>query len=128
MKTKWIIIGVLATCLGVYAASIIRWTWHEKPILRIINAGETLELGLRDDGVVVWREVTQTTNSPSEATPPLYINVLCGITNSFLLSPGLGLMVTNTATNILIYPNEYTNAGNNLDVRLNPNSMLWEVR
>src|SRR5437868_6235711 len=78
-KTTLTLLAVLLFCAG-WGASQIRWTWHDKPIVQLTWGGtNTLQLGLRDDGVVVWREIANTTNSPAEApgvmiwnTVPLY--------------------------------------------------------
>lgn len=58
-----------------FAPSRIRWQFqtHDDLIWDDRNSGHILQLGLRDDGVVVWREITTatnvivtTTNSPAE--------------------------------------------------------------
>lgn len=58
---------------AVCALAGIDWRIHDKPIIRVDFNGEpTIELGLRDDGVVVWRKITQTTNSPAERPQDRY--------------------------------------------------------
>lgn len=44
MKTKLALLALL-TCIAVYAASNIRWTWHDSPV---VHDGSRIELGLRD--------------------------------------------------------------------------------
>lgn len=46
----------------------IRWTIGGKPLVEITLNGEPkVQFGLRNDGVVVWREITNSTNSPAES-------------------------------------------------------------
>lgn len=68
-RLPWILLAGCAFLCGFSGAEFIRWTWHDCNILSVIDAatGSRLEIGLRNDGIVVWREVVNTTNSPSEA-------------------------------------------------------------
>lgn len=63
----------------------IRWEWRGQNIVEFHNPdGAHLQFGLRQDGVVVWREITNTTNSPAEI-PIIY------------MSPGMtNIVITNT--------------------------------
>ena len=62
----------LAVCvLGFTWGTTIRWSIKsgvtEQTIYRIRTAeGGVVEFGLRSDGVVVWREIVNSTNSPAE--------------------------------------------------------------
>lgn len=86
--------AVLAVCLLAQNGVGIQWEWRHGRILERYDAGTKLQFGLREDGVVVWREVTFETNSPAEMmfrrnrmapvrVPPT------GITNISLLPPPL---------------------------------------
>lgn len=79
----------------------IQWEWRHGRILERYDAGTKLQFGLREDGVVVWREVTFETNSPAEmlfrrnrmaptVVPPApTANRLAFPTNTSLLPPPL---------------------------------------
>ena len=68
MKTKSAVIVSLLALTVLAAPTAVRWLWHDEvPILQFRHRGDLLQLGLRDDGVVVWREITNKTNSPAEA-------------------------------------------------------------
>ena len=65
-------LAVLATVLATAAA--IEWTRNGAPLFERVSGPRTIQLGLRSDGVVVWREITRgesTTNSPAEPPPRL---------------------------------------------------------
>ena len=64
--------GFAVGTLLLYAAQGIRWTWHGQSILTVQDGGATLELGLRDDGVVIGREISASTNSPAERSSGLF--------------------------------------------------------
>ena len=70
MKKRIIVVAAcLAACYIANAAvEFIRWQWMAEPVLRIERGGQWLEFGLRQDGVVVWREISSNTNSPAENT------------------------------------------------------------
>ena len=133
----WGVLGVLVVIGMAVGGSGPQWRWHGQPILSLSRDGSTLELGLRDNGTVVWREVTQTTNSPSENTPPWWTNVFIvpGYTNNELRI-GPGLMMTNTVTNVIIQtkPKQWfngfmwltNNVQDNLDLHINTNDVLWD--
>lgn len=66
MKTKLLLIGLLLA-VGVLAGAAlpqrIRWTWNDgRRVQWQGTSGSIVNFGLRDDGVVVWREITTTTN------------------------------------------------------------------
>lgn len=66
------------------AATSTRWQWQGHTILALHEGCATLELGLRSDGVVIWREVTRATNSPAElveAPAPVWISTNLWLTN-----------------------------------------------
>ncbi len=44
----------------------IQWQWQNGRLFERYSASHTLQFGLRSDGVVVWREMLATTNSPAE--------------------------------------------------------------
>lgn len=60
------LVGLLATsalAMVVYGAV----EWRTPPVVSVEMGPAVVELGLRDDGVVVWRKITKaTTNSPAE--------------------------------------------------------------
>lgn len=59
----------------------IRWRWHDIPVIGDPeHKGERLQFGLRSDGVVVWREILNSTNSPAEKEEA--INWSYSLTNS----------------------------------------------
>lgn len=64
-----LLLANLLVLTGYAASSTIRWLWNGQPVQQIMRPGERLEFGLRDDGVVVWREINTTTNSPAEKLP-----------------------------------------------------------
>lgn len=66
-----------------FGANQIRWQWQGQCVYAVAKDGSRFELGLRDDGVVVWREITNTTNSPAEQSP-LVITNWSGSTNIWL--------------------------------------------
>lgn len=53
-------------CAAFSWSTKIEWQWKGAPIFTVDRLGSRLELGLRDDGVVMWREITNVTNSPAE--------------------------------------------------------------
>lgn len=73
LQLAWNWVGVMLL-FGLTLGAGIRWsTPTNRPILRVSTADHTfIQLGFRDDGMVVWREITQafnTTNSPAEVPP-----------------------------------------------------------
>ena len=46
----------------------IQWQWENGRLFERYTNSRTLQFGLRSDGIVVWREVVATTNSPAENT------------------------------------------------------------
>lgn len=87
-----------ALCLMAQSGAGILWEWRNGRILERYDGhgGTKLQFGLREDGVVVWREVTFTTNSPAEHHPrrgtiaPNFVPAVT-ITNRFFRGP----LVTN---------------------------------
>lgn len=77
------IIAIIAACAVTVAITVaqtvnrIRWHKDGEPILAVRDnvVHTTIEFGLRDDGVVVWREITRLNmmNSPAEAQGMVYI-------------------------------------------------------
>lgn len=69
MKTKLPLLFLALLAAGVIGAALpqrIRWTWHNGRSIAIVGVWpnqDSIEIGLRDDGVVVWREITTTTNA-----------------------------------------------------------------
>lgn len=88
MKTKLLL---LAVALCAVAAAIpgarVEWTFHGQPILQRHVDGETLEIGLRDDGVVIWRRITSATNSPAEWWDKPATNFIWLVTNQIYWMP-----------------------------------------
>lgn len=75
MKTKLILLAVaLCAVAAAVTGTRVEWAFHGQPILQHRADGETLELGLRDDGVVIWRRITSATNSPGE--PALWLPII----------------------------------------------------
>lgn len=74
MKSKYIALLVALTTVA-FAAGNIRWNaTNNKPLLEIRSGGtNVIQFGLRDDGVVVWREINTSTNSPAEAPSGIWI-------------------------------------------------------
>ena len=65
MKRIATIAAIGLTALSAWAA--IEWRVNNEPLFQLKRQdGLTVELGLREDGVVVWRKITNTTNSPAE--------------------------------------------------------------
>lgn len=63
----FVLIGV---CCGFTAGQTIEWlTKSGDPVIEIVSGAEKIHLGLRSDGVVVWRKITVVTNSPAEKVP-----------------------------------------------------------
>lgn len=65
---KLIPVAAIAMLCVAWGASQTRWlAKNGKPLIEFGIPGEPrIHLGLRADGAVVWREITITTNSPSE--------------------------------------------------------------
>lgn len=69
MKTKLPLISLILACGALLGAAFgpqhIRWVFQDSPVFRRRNIqfNGYVEFGLRDDGVVVWREITTTTNT-----------------------------------------------------------------
>ena len=65
---RYLILLPLALLCAAWGASKIRWTTSlGVPFTELRIVGHpTIQFGLRDDGVVVWREITNATNSPAE--------------------------------------------------------------
>lgn len=90
---------LFALCLA-FGAERIQWMFHGTEILTIRRGETRLEFGLRDDGVVVWREITNITNSPSEKPKVWFQGVpMETITNWNFMVPG--------STNWHYYLNQY---------------------
>lgn len=83
-------ITISGVSLGFTGAAVIEWLWHGDPIVEAVHhpSGDKVQFGLREDGVVVWRKITQTTNSPAER-PPAWTNII--ITNLYLEAPWTNL-------------------------------------
>lgn len=61
---NFLIIACLIVGVAVAKAAI---EWSQPPLIELVKPdGLKIQLGLRDDGVVVWRKITNTTNSPAE--------------------------------------------------------------
>lgn len=67
---KRLSLGLLILVCCAFIGDSIRWEWRGKPIVELKGDGGTLQFGLRSDGVVVWREITASTNSPAETQLP----------------------------------------------------------
>lgn len=66
-RLPWILLACCALLCGYASNEFIRWTLAGKPIVEItVNGEPKVQFGLRQDGVVVWREITHMTNSPAE--------------------------------------------------------------
>ena len=83
---RYLILLPLALLCAAWGASKIRWTTSlGVPFTELRIVGHpTIQFGLRDDGVVVWREVTNTTNSPAENNDIWFYH---GTTNGFIITP-----------------------------------------
>lgn len=46
----------------------IEWEFGFQPVWQLNGFNESLQFGLRNDGVVVWRKIILATNSPAEFT------------------------------------------------------------
>lgn len=90
MKLTTKIILLALACLSLAAANEerIRWTWPGGMYYNAdVPGGPKVEFGLRNDGVVVWREIMPaTTNSPAEKWDGVYTNV--PMTNIFFYDVG----------------------------------------
>lgn len=68
------LIGVYSLGFGLSSLSqsepllSIQWQWENGRLFERYTNSRTLQFGLRSDGIVVWREVLSTTNSPAENT------------------------------------------------------------
>jgi len=91
MRNKRFLVGVWGCIglvgLGLAAGENISWTWKSKPIVELKCDGASLQFGLRSDGVVVWREISHTTNSPAEKAPEIWFE--WGGTNHIYLTNNL---------------------------------------
>lgn len=70
-RLSWVVAALITALASFYlvqaANELIRWTLAGKPIVEItVNGEPKVQFGLRQDGVVVWREIMNTTNSPAE--------------------------------------------------------------
>jgi len=82
-KIKDYLIGFLAlgAICSIGADTSIDWRPNGWPVFThrtTSNPSRTIEFGLRSDGVVVWREITQAwprTNSPAELPLPVITNL-----------------------------------------------------
>lgn len=84
MKTKTLRFLPLVA-LAVLSMGAIRWHRESStPWFEIKSPGGTnfVQFGLRDDGIVVWREINHGTNSPAEQ-PVFYWNITNVILNTY---------------------------------------------
>lgn len=73
---QFVVIALAVFALAAANQERIRWKWHDNTVLLTMQDNEhgKVEFGLRNDGVVVWREIKPaTTNSPAEE-PELRFN------------------------------------------------------
>jgi hypothetical protein len=102
MKTKLLGLVIAYFAIrGLVAVSNvwIEWRFHDKLVHSIAVNGETVEFGLRQDGVVVWRKITNTTNSPAEQVVFNYV------ATNYLVVPCFTNYWKNIwTTNLLISP------------------------
>lgn len=72
-RLSWALAALIATLASFYLVQagneFIRWM-NVNDSLTLLYNGNRIEFGLRNDGVVVWREITNMTNSPAEVRAP----------------------------------------------------------
>lgn len=74
MKPWLLLTALTAICFGAASKQHVDWAWQGRSIYSVLHDGKTLQLGLANDGCVVWRELKETevvthfghTNSPAE--------------------------------------------------------------